>query len=92
MLFDYPESKDLGGYFLFIRWCWLITDHIKVSSSLQIPSPFLLMGQRGQCLSDLVGFLMGHHIEDAFMFLSTVLLLLESHGAGFLKAVDLKSA
>lgn len=35
---------------------------------------------------------MGHHIEDAFMFLSTVLLLLESHGAGFLKAVDLKSA
>lgn len=50
------------------------------------------MGQRGQCLSDLVGFLMGHHIEDTFMFLSPVLLLLESHGEGFLKTVDLKSA
>lgn len=55
-------------------------------------SPFLLMGQRGQCLSDLVGFLMGHHIEGAFMFLSSVLLLLESQGAGFLQSVDLKSA
>jgi len=51
-------------------------------------SPFLLMGQRGQCLSGLVGFLMGHHIEDAFMFSSLVLLLLESHGARLLKTVD----
>lgn len=34
MWFDYLKNKDLGKCFLFVSWCWLITDHIMVFSEL----------------------------------------------------------
>lgn len=88
MLLDYPKSEDLGEYLLFVNWYWPFANQNSSSENTFLAlsvEPFL-RAQRGQCLSDLVGFLMGHHIEDAFMFLTPVLLLLESHGAGFLKS------